>query len=95
MRAKDKSGTEEKIFTRAGEIREVLQNLFADGTWLVKIESNDVSEAIYLDETNIYDNEFNIIRVRCRESFAETLVSKKQVCNYYTQYKYMPLKIPF
>lgn len=30
----------------------------------------------------------------CGESCVEILVSGKQVCNYYTHYKYMLLKVP-
>jgi hypothetical protein len=67
------NGTEEKIFARTDNILKVLNELFPDGTWMVKIESNDVSEAIYLDETNIYDDEFNIIRKIYGESFVKHL----------------------
>lgn len=55
------NGTGEKIFARTNEILSGLSNLLPKGSWMIKIESDDVREAIYLDETNVYDDDFKII----------------------------------
>jgi hypothetical protein len=55
-------GIEAEIFARTKEILDGLTKLFPTGTWIVKIESNDVREAIYIDHTNIYAEDFEVIK---------------------------------
>ena len=54
-------GTPDAIIRHSLEIIKGLQTALRQGTFSVKIESENLTDCIYLDEQNIYDENFEVI----------------------------------
>lgn len=54
-------GTPEAIIRHSLEIIEGLKKVLKLGTFSVKIESEQLTECIYVDAENVYDHEFSVI----------------------------------
>lgn len=54
-------GTPDAIIRHSLEIIKGLQTTLRLGTFSIKIESPNLDECIYVDEQNIYDENFNVI----------------------------------
>lgn len=55
------NGTPEQIIARSIEIIDGLTSVLRSNDFSVKIESLDLSQAVYLDKENLFDADFNII----------------------------------
>lgn len=54
-------GTPDQIISRSIQIIEGLTTVLTLGTFSVKIESSDLSQAVFVDARNLYDLDFNAI----------------------------------
>lgn len=54
-------GTYCAILNRSRELLKGLEELLTEGTWMVKIESLDASEFIYVTKENILDENFEAL----------------------------------
>ena len=51
-------GNQESILKRCQVVLEGLENLLPFGTWMLKVESLDLTEAIFIEKGNILDSNF-------------------------------------
>lgn len=54
-------GTQSLILKRCRELLRGLESLLKQGSWMVKVESLDVSEYIYVSHDSIFDENFEPI----------------------------------
>lgn len=55
------TGTPKQIIERSVEIVNGLNSILKNGDFSIKIESFDLTKAIYLDSNNLFDEDFNIV----------------------------------
>ncbi|HRH40076.1 MAG TPA: hypothetical protein PKY82_00425 [Pyrinomonadaceae bacterium] len=51
-------GTQETILNRTREMLSGLETLLPQGTWMIKVESIDVSNSIYITNNGIFNDRF-------------------------------------